>query len=567
MATSKSPSNKKSDRNSTVPLNESWEHWDTPDKQRLYQEAMSCLRASDRLIDFAVAHRTIRGHDFSFAGHEYLQGVYADESPYMVIRKAAQMGASEYGVTRAIHFAVVRGKTVIYFFPTETDVSDFSRDRFAPAISESPFLSGLVRDTDTVGQKQVGHGTIYFRGMKSRTRAKSVPGDFIIFDEVDEMSPEMMSLARKRLGHSDLGWELQLSTPSFPEFGIDAAFADTDQCFWLLRCAGCGKYWCLEDEFLEHHGSQHDPRSEICFIKGPPGSERLVCLTCGRALDPADGCWAAKYDRPGRGYHFSRFAATIVSETERKAGTLTKPAALLAEWRKTKFPGEFFNSEIGLPYLPAEGGVTMKEFQALVGKHGIMASGRGCSMGVDQGTGLHIVIKEPHFDKGAAITIYCHHEPMADEGFTFLDHLMDDFDVRTCVIDGMPSTHSARAFAERFPGRVWLARYASQRGDVLWNWDQNNTPVVSIDRTEAFDRWRDLYKKRARRIPRIEGEVGTYVKQMTNIMRSIEEDKATGAKRAVWIKRGPDDYAHADSYAEVGLRHGEEAVITATILG
>jgi len=54
---------------------------------------------------------------------------------------------------------------------------------------------------------------------------------------------------------------------------------------------------------------------------------------------------------------------------------------------------------------------------------------------------------------------------------------------------------------------------------------------------------------------------------MTNILRAVREDPTTGAKRAVWIKRGPDHYAHADSYAELAHKRTRTRYATATILG
>ncbi|MCL5942764.1 MAG: phage terminase large subunit family protein, partial [Actinobacteria bacterium] len=213
----------------------------------------SYRQTSSRLFDWTLAHRLIDGEPFAFAGHEYLRGIYADESPSLVIRKAAQMGASEYAISRALHFAISRGGRTVYFFPTDNDVGEFSRDRFAPAVQESDYLKALVRDTDTAGLKQIGRGSIYFRGTRSRTRMKSVPADFVIFDELDEMLPANVVLAEKRLGHSEWGWLLKLSTPSLPEYGIDAVFQETDQRYWVLKCPGCGRWHCLEDEFAEHH--------------------------------------------------------------------------------------------------------------------------------------------------------------------------------------------------------------------------------------------------------------------------------------------------------------------------
>ncbi|MBN1629431.1 MAG: phage terminase large subunit family protein, partial [Thermoleophilia bacterium] len=473
--------------------------WARTKKLRYVQRLTDYRRASKSLYDWTLLYRLIGEFPFRFAGHVYLRGIYRDEAPFMVIRKAAQMGASEYAISRAMHFAITRGGRTIYYFPTENDVGEFSRDRFGPAINRSEYLSRLVKDTDTAGLKQIGEGSIYFRGTNSRTRMKSVPADFLIFDELDEMVPANVELARKRLGHSLHGWELYISTPSFPGYGVDQAFEDTDQRHWLLCCPGCRTWHCLEDEFLHAHGNPQDPRDEIVFVKGEPGREQLVCTRCGHALDPVAGAWVAK--RPSvtrRGYAVSKFAAAHVSEQERNDGCYTKPAALLRQWRTTQFPGEFYNSELGLPYMAAEGGLTEQDLQALVGAYPVMATGRECVMGVDQGNGLHVVVKEPA-DDGYAMTVYCHHEPMTDETFSHLDHLMNAFDVRACVIDALPNTHAARSFARRFRGRVWLSYYGNQKGGIAWGFDAENTAIVNTNRTEAFDRWRDLHRMGKRR--------------------------------------------------------------------
>ena len=74
-------------------------------------------------------------------------------------------------------------------------------------------------------------------------------------------------------------------------------------------------------------------------------------------------------------------------------------------------------------------------------------------------------------------------------------------------------------------------------------------------------------QQRQRRIPRVEGGVEEFVSQTTNTLRRVEEDPVTGTKRAVWIKRGPDHFAHADSYAEVALRGRKLGLVTVSILG
>jgi uncharacterized Zn finger protein (UPF0148 family) len=177
-----------------------------------------------------------------------------------------------------------------------------------------------------------------------------------------------------------------------------------------------------------------------------------------------------------------------------------------------------------------------------------------------------VVIKEPHGD--IVLTVRIHHEPQTDPVFSHLDQLMETYDVLFCVIDALPNTHASRAFAKRFPGRVWCAYYgATQKGTASWDFDAENTRIVKVNRTEALDAWRDAYKLKKRRIPRVEDGVSEYVRQMTNVLRKIEEDKDTGQKKAVWVQRGPDHFAHADSYAEIALRRQTLGVVRGTVLG
>ncbi|MBN1631220.1 MAG: hypothetical protein JW990_15775, partial [Thermoleophilia bacterium] len=232
------------------------------------------------------------------------------------------------------------------------------------------------------------------------------------------------------------------------------------------------------------------------------------------------------------------------------------------------FPEEFYNSELGLPYLAADGGLTREDLLALTGSWGQLRTGQGCVMGVDQGSGLHIVVKEPAKDREYLLTVRVHHEPHTDESFSQLDGFMEAFDVRACVIDALPGQHAARAFARRFPGRVCLAYYGdTQKGLVSWEHDKENCQTAIINRTEAFDAWRDAHQVKKRRIPRVEDEVVEYVRQMTNILRSVKEDPDSGDKKARWIRRGPDHYAHADCYAEIAHKKTRRGIAYATILG
>jgi hypothetical protein len=102
------------------------------------------------------------------------------------------------------------------------------------------------------------------------------------------------------------------------------------------------------------------------------------------------------------------------------------------------------------------------------------------SMGVDQGKDLHVVIGRAEPKRAGKIVhlgIY--------EDWEKLETLMKDFNVYRCVIDGMPEIDKARAFARKFPGRVYLNFYNEhQKGHYKWN---EADFTVSSNRTESLD--------------------------------------------------------------------------------
>ena len=85
----------------------------------------------------------------------------------------------------------------IYYFPTVKDVRDFSRGRAGPLAEANPGILSALGDVDSIEQKRIGKAFLHFRGLRSTISAKSVPADFIIYDEIDEAPPDKVELARK----------------------------------------------------------------------------------------------------------------------------------------------------------------------------------------------------------------------------------------------------------------------------------------------------------------------------------------------------------------------------------
>ena len=99
----------------------------------------------------------------------------------------------------------------------------------------------------------------------------------------------------------------------------------------------------------------------------------------------------------------------------------------------------------------------------LCGSDGIASEDPGpCFMGVDQGADLHVVIGKKARQKAGKILhlgIY--------KDWEELDRLMKNFHVSRCVVDALPETRNARAFAERFKGSVFLNYYNEHQKGII----------------------------------------------------------------------------------------------------
>ena len=162
-------------------------------------------------------------------------------------------------------------------------------------------------------------------------------------------------------------------------------------------------------------------------------------------------------------------------------------------------------------------------------------------MGVDQGKDLHVIIGKKHAQKGAEcvhIGIYRDWEE--------LDRLMRNFNVSRCVVDALPETRNARAFAERFRDKIFLNYYNEhQKGHYAWN---EKELIVSCNRTESLDASHREIMDSEIVLPRECKIVQDFADHLHNVAKRLEEDEETGSKRYVYVKLGPDHFRHAFNY-------------------
>jgi Phage terminase large subunit (GpA) len=486
------------------------------------------------LAEWALRRIRLEGREFSFDGHEYLRPIYDDQARHVVLSKATQVGGSTWGILRSIHSCLC-GLNTIYYFPTRTDVLDFSRSRVAPLIADNPFLARVMTDTDTVGLKRIGQAHLYLRGMKSEIGMKSVPADLVVFDELDETPPEMKSLALERLAHSDFKRIIELSNPSLPDYGIDEAYQRSDQRHWTLKCPGCGQWTAPEKEFPTKLSQ------EVRIIRPrPSGGHYMACPKCASALDRQAGTWVADFpERPIHGYRISQLFSSKVD-----------PGEILEEYRITRYPDRFYNLKIGIPWADLERRLDAMTVLSLCTDQPLLdrADDRDAwySMGVDTGRALHtVIVRTTCTEDREPVESIVHLAVCRD--FADLDALMERFQVGNCVIDGLPETHATREFAKRHRGKVYMCFFnENQRGAPKWD---SLTQQIVVNRTEALDMSRAAIREKCVVLPRREPIVEEFAEHLTCDAKVLDEDEETGIKKYRYIRTGTNHFSMAFTYA------------------
>jgi hypothetical protein len=481
------------------------------------------------------------GRTFTLQGHLYQLEPMQLDAPMQCSRKGAQIGWTSIKMLKSIHGLIYDRypQGVLYLFPTRDDVTDFSKGRFQPLISDNPIIQEYVKDTDAANIKRVGKGMLYFRGARSTrtiggfkktsSQLKSVPADRIVFDEVDEMEKSMVELAEERLSHSSIQEIDYISTPTIPNYGIDVKWRQSDMRLWFITCTHCGARTCMEQEF-EENGWE---RQKALLRVG--GAVIRACRHCAREIYPHNGEWVISYPERTQdmvGWWISQLNSIYV-----------KPEKILAAFEDPERGlTEAYNSKIGMPFIEAQNQLAVEEVYDCCGDMGIQQWDAGpCSMGVDQGKGLHVVIGKRAWGKAGVIVHINEYKEWGD-----LDGLMKKFHVSCCVVDGMPEMRAAQAFAGRFPGRVWLNFYDEhRRGPAVWN---EQTMRVSRNRTECLDASHQEISAQIVALPRRSEQMETFARQCCNVAKRLVEDEETGSKRYIYVRLGADHYRHAFSY-------------------
>lgn len=511
----------------------------------------------DRL-DWTLAKRPflVPGRKFDTEHHKYLVDLYRCDAKEIVVMKSSQAGVSEWLVSYAIHACDQRNGNVLYVFPTEGIVSDFSTARLGPAIEASDYLNRIIIDgSGTGGQygsnritlKRIRDRFLYFRGSKvqpdgSAPQLKSIDADVLILDEVDELDQRAPAIARKRLGHArqDMGNVLWVSTPTFPGYGIHAEYQDSDQRQWFIPCPHCGERQPLTIDNIVLEWD--DIGRPIAWHGQNQKTAWAACANCGGKMDRlADGEWVAA----SPGHERAGFHLTKLFSPHNELINIVKALDTADETKRR----EAFNQDLGIPYTPRGGNLTAEDLDSCRRNYGHGPDHyRTCYMGIDVGNVLHVVVRSmTDFRTKETKQLYA-----GEANWESIHNLIKIYRPKTIVVDANPESSKAREFQAKYPrNQVWIAYYPNQplgtKLEEVASWDVVNRKVT-LDRTRIMDNMFAGFYGRTSTLPAHARNIRDYYKQMRANIRILKEVGNSGVEVATYIEHGADHYAHAEVY-------------------
>ena len=463
--------------------------------------------------------------------------VYTGQAQTIVIRKAAQVGVSTFAILKELHDAKYKGINQIHTLPTRDDVWKFVPDKVDGIIKANPDIQ--ITGKNEVEQKQIGKAFIYYKGTFTEKEAIMLTSDRNIYDEVNKSNAEVIRDYGSRLGASKIREEIYISTPTIPNFGIDALFDRSDQKHWRFNCPHC--------KFRQH--MEWDKNVDL-------EREIYICQKCRKEITPRMikelGDWEAKYpSREISGYWIPQMIAPWRTAKD-----------LIQEFEKAEDEQYFYNFILGLPYLNPEAKIP----SSLILKNLISQKNeeRNNVMGVDVGgADLHVILGN---EKGIFGITKIEDQPDKTK-WQRLGELMEVYEVRFCVIDAEWNTNEAYQFAKKFPDRVYLNWYKEDPKKIAIvrftdegkftskpkDWEEEIK--VLTDRNRIMDALIDDLRKGKYKFNFSAGDprIAELIEHIQTMYSRTVTDKI-GQEKREWVSTtGKDHFWHALIYFKIAL--------------
>jgi len=497
------------------------------------------------------------------------------EHPNFVVQKSRQLGLSELGVIKLLHFADTHSYDAVkalFAFPTNDQMDDFVKTRLDTVLSSDYYQSILDPEVDSMKRKKIRDSFIYFRSSSKPSQMEGVDIDLLSLDEYDRVPPLSEESALNSIESSKYKIINRWSTPTLPDVGVNRLFKQSDQNHYLHKCERCN-HW-NQMNYEEYNSDSIEAGGNILTVNPEgvdllsktvvDGSFQFVCQKCGKPLDRwNNGMWVPKYpERVKNGQGTKGFSITSLNAVWKSADDLKRQEI------SSRSKQSFYNYVLGIPFLDQKLMVQDEDIYSHVHESVQPIQDRGdykfISVGIDWGNTHYIsiygMVENGRIDLLNLIPIQ---KPSATDSTNVgadikqIQVALRPYDPDIIVADiGDSGDKIAKLMQIYGENKVFGCQYNSSprsTGKLNASWSEHNN-TVKVDKLMQNKRFISMLKEGDIHHYRNQDEkhLQMYVDHWKNVTIRDEEDERTGEFYQVISRKGPDHFSQSSVYAMLG---------------
>lgn len=523
--------------------------------------------ASMSASDWILANTSLHGKRFSFAGYEFQKQIADDMHPVLSCIKPSQVGLSELQIRKFLSFlARNRGTKGIFSLPNIAMFKRISKTRIKPLVQGEKAFSSMNEDksSNAMDLYEIQGSFAFITGM-TEGDATSIDADILMHDELDLSDQKIIGLYQSRIQNSRFRITQKFSTPTFPDYGIDAVYNVSDQHEYMCVCDACN-HWqvpLFDIRFLHlsgYHGSGKltdltaDEVGHLNFDESYVKCER--CHARLDVLNPEKRAWVAKYpSRKARGYRVRAFMTRSLMP-EYVINQLVNMRAIdpqdgLKNWH---------NTVLGVPYSDGSNQLTDEVIMKVLRDAATPEVSRHMpvAIGVDVGMMCHLTVGV--IDGDVVHPFLFEVLPIGDLQDRIAE-LMATYNVVAGAIDRFPYTPNADAVFATSKQKVIPTEYRGASPINIKSDEFGNISHAQVNRTAAIDRL-----VRAIRLRQISiSGYGPYREVLLEHLKDMVRIEAPEVE-ATWQKRsGNDHFFHALALLQIAPRI-HQVIVASTVI-
>lgn len=506
----------------------------------------------------------------------YLRQYINDENSEKTVIKCRQVEMSETEINTNLYLASTGKFRVRHVFPTAGTANQIGKEKVSVAVLQSPRIREKVKRPYNTTSYEFDSGGFYtLLGSFSESGGRGGSSDKITFDEYEKMNPFVEEIFSETLSHSLYGYRVRLSTPMFPNSGIDEKFQFGNKLEWFTVCPKCKKEQKLE--FPENIINFFEIGNKIDEDNYNDKLDRVYigCRYCGQYIDRNsthylnNSKWIPERKK-------------IISHSSYRLNGLMPPwntgKSVLKKFHSFQFKNQFWNEVMGYAYVDPSAIINRDLFERVIdsrfkNQYKKFSGAKNISIGIDQGKVSWVVVRANGFlpDEKKSRIIYVERidiDSLKRFGYKGEqnDHadrqseIIKFFDSRIVINDANGlGNDRGETLVKRFPTRVYNCFYdtseiqKAKRKELLivpqWNETQKRVTVSRLMSAKSLIR---EYEEERVSLPGLDPDVEEFIQHHCNVaFQNMVSDK--GEVYEVVGKVNPSDhYFHADLYAHIG---------------